>query len=55
MIKSVDEARQTYHMHYAGFLPDDPRFKNILIDSSLLGVEGTADFLVEAVKRKFGL
>lgn len=55
MIKSVDEARDTYHMHYAGFLPNDPRFKNILIDSSLLGVEGTADFLVEAVKRKFGL
>lgn len=55
MIKSVDEARDTYHMHYAGFLPNDPRFKNILIDSSLLGVEGTADFLVEAVKRKFDL
>jgi cytidylate kinase len=55
MIKSVDEARDTYHMHYAGFLPNDQRFKQIMIDSSLLGVEGTADFLVDAVKKKFDL
>ena len=55
MIKSVDEARDSYHMHYAGFLPSDPRFKNIMIDSSLLGVEETADFLVDAIKRKFAL
>lgn len=53
MIKSVDEARDSYHMQYAGYLPDDKRFKNILIDSSLFGVEGTAEFLAEAVKRKF--
>jgi cytidylate kinase len=55
MIKSVDEARDTYHMHYAGFLPNDQRFKQIMIDSSLLGIEGTADFLVDAVKKKFDL
>lgn len=54
MIKAVDEARDHYHMHYAGFLPSDPRFKEIMIDSSLLGTEGTADYLVEAIKRKFG-
>lgn len=54
MIKAVDEARDHYHMHYAGFLPSDPRFKEIMIDSSLLGTEGTADYLVEAINRKFG-
>lgn len=53
MIKSVDEARNSYHMQYAGYLPDDKRYKDILIDSSLFGVEGTAEFLAEAVKRKF--
>lgn len=53
MMKSVDEARDSYHMQYAGYLPDDKRHKDILIDSSLFGVEGTAQFLAEAVKRKF--
>lgn len=53
MMKSVDEARDSYHMQYAGYLPDDKRHKDILIDSSLFGVEGTAEFLADAVKRKF--
>ena len=53
MIKSVDEARNSYHMQYAGYLPDDKRYKDILIDSSLFGVEGIAEFLAEAVKKKF--
>ena len=55
MIKAVDEARDHYHMDYAGFLPNDQRFKEIMIDSSMLGTEGTADYLVDAVKRRFGL
>ena len=53
MIRSVDEAREQYHLHYAGFRPEDQRFKNIMIDSSMFGTEGTADFLVDAVKRRF--
>ena len=53
MIKSVDEARNSYHMQYAGYLPDDKRYKDILIDSSFFGVKGTAEFLAEAVKKKF--
>lgn len=55
MIRSVDEARDDYNMHYAGFLPSDPKHKNIMVDSSVLGVEGTADFLVDFIRRKFGL
>ena len=53
MIKSVDEARNSYHMQYAGYLPDDKRHKDIMIDSSLFGVEGTAQYLADAVKKKF--
>ena len=53
MIVAVDEARDSYHMQYAGYHPDDKNHKSILVDSSFLGVEGTADFLVDAVKRKF--
>lgn len=55
MIVTVDEARNSYHMNFAGYLPDDKSHKDILINSSLLGVEGTAEYLVEAVKRKFKL
>ena len=53
MIEAVDAAREQYHLQYAGFKPDDKRHKDIMIDSSLLGVEGTADYLVEAIRRKF--
>ena len=55
MIRSVDVARDDYRLHYAGFLPSDPKHKNIMVDSSVLGVEGTADFLVDFIRRKFGL
>lgn len=55
MIVAVDEARDSYHMQYAGYKPDDKNHKDILIDSSFLGVEGTADYLVEAIKRRFAL
>ena len=52
-ISRVDKARENYHMNYAGFKPDDKRFKDILIDSSFLGIDKTADFLTIAVKSRF--
>lgn len=54
MIIEVDKARDAYHMNYAGFLPGDPMHKDLMIDSSFLGVDGTAEYLVEAIKKKFG-
>lgn len=54
MIREVDEARDNYQMHYAGYHPYDPKYKDIMINSSLYGVEGTAEFLADAVRRKFG-
>ena len=51
----LDEARDNYHMHYAGFLPSDPKHKTIMIDSSSLGVEGTAEYLVDFIQKKFDL
>lgn len=50
----VDKARDAYHKHYAGYLPSDPNSKHIMINSSVLGVEGTADFLVDFIKKRFG-
>ena len=55
MIVAVDEARNSYHMNYAGYLPDDKYHKDILVNSSFLGIEGTADYLVQAVQKKFNL
>ena len=55
MIVAVDEARDSYHMNYAGYLPDDKYHKDILVNSSFLGIEGTADYLVQAVQKKFNL
>lgn len=53
LIVSVDEARDSYHMHYAGYYPNDEKHKDIMIDSSLLGEEGTAEYLAELIRRKF--
>lgn len=55
MIKKVDEAREAYHLQYAGFKPDDYKYKDIMIDSSLLGVDGTAEYLAVLIKKKFCL
>lgn len=51
MIASVDKARVAYHKRYAGFLPNDTAHKHFLIDSSVLGVTGTAK-LIEGITRE---
>lgn len=53
MITSVDKARRAYHKKYAGYLPEDPSHKNLMIDSSLLGVRGTADLIAGIVRQRF--
>ena len=55
MIQDVDEARDSYHIHYSGFKPNNINFKDIMIDSSLLGVDGTAECLVNIIQKKFNL
>ena len=55
MCVEVDKARDLYQQRYAGCNLDDKRTKHILIDSSLFGIEGTAEFLVDAAKRRFRL
>ena len=54
-IMKVDKARTAYHKRYAGYTPYDPKHKQLMIDSSLLGVEGTADMIAEIVKKKFNI
>lgn len=54
MIAKVDKARDAYHMRYAKYHPEDIRHKDMMIDSSLLGVEGTARLLAELVRSRTG-
>ena len=55
MIYKVDKARTAYHKRYAKYAPGDPDSKQMMIDSSMLGVKGTAEVLAEIVQRRFGL
>lgn len=52
-IASVDKARNAYHKKYAGYLPGDPKHKHLMIDSSLLGVTGTAMMIAGAVRQLY--
>ena len=52
---TVDKARRAYHERYAHYAPEDFNHKNVMIDSSLLGINGTADLLADVVREKFGL
>ncbi len=54
MIEAVDKARGNYHKQYAKYAPDDPNHKDLMVNSGLLGVEGTARLLAEAVRLNFG-
>ena len=55
MIYKVDKARTAYHKRYAKYAPGDPDSKQIMIDSSMLGVRGTVEILAEIVRRRFGM
>jgi hypothetical protein len=55
MIASVDKARESYHKHYCGYSMSDKDYKQVMLDSSLLGVDGTCEVLVHIIKQKFHL
>lgn len=55
MILNVDKARDSYHMTYAKFLPQDIRHKDILLNSHTLGIDGTANLLKHLIQCKMGL
>jgi len=55
MIASVDKARDSYHRHYCGYSMSDKDYKHVMLDSSLLGVEGTCEVLTEIIQKRFSL
>lgn len=55
MITEVDKARVTYHKKYAKFLPDDIEHKDLLINSSILGAEKTAEVITQVIRERFSV
>lgn len=55
MIMDVDRARESYYKHYCGYSMSDKNYKHVMLDSSLLDVDGTCDVLVEIIKKRFNL
>lgn len=55
MIDSVDKARNVYHRKYTGYLPSDMDHVDLMVNSALLGVDGTAEMIAYIAKQKFHL
>lgn len=53
MIQEVDKARDAYHLRYAKYLPNDSNHIDLMINSATFGVEETAAFLAEMIKKRF--
>lgn len=53
MIREVDRSRELYHRRYCPEYTDPSTNKDIMLDSSRFGTEGTAGILVELVKELF--
>lgn len=54
MIDSVDKARQLYYKYHTNQELHSIEGKHLMIDSSLLGVDGTVHLIKEIVEKKFG-
>lgn len=54
LLLEKDKRYHKRHLALTGSNRGDRHNRNILIDSSYLGTEGTADYIEELVRRKFG-
>lgn len=55
MITEVDKARTAYHLRYTKYTPDDIHHNELLIDSSILGIDGTAKYLSEFILQRLSI
>ena len=51
VVPRAEKARNSYYLHYTGYMQDDPDHKDIIIDSGRFGIEGTAEILENAVRK----
>lgn len=54
MCTGVDKARLAYHREFTGYDPMDPEHFDLMFNSAVLGVDGTAEALAAIVKKRFG-
>lgn len=55
LVNKKDEERKAYQLTYAGYLPESIHHKDLSVNSSVFGVEGTAQLLAQAVRERFRL
>ena len=53
MIHEVDKARDAFHLRYAKYKPNDMDHMDIMVNSALLGVKGTAEYLCDLIQKRF--
>lgn len=52
MIAKVDKARDNYHQYYTGMSAATINGRQIMIDSSFVGVDQTAEMLADMIKKR---
>lgn len=55
IIEEVDKARAEYYRSHTGCEVNNTRYRDMFLNSNLLGAEGTAALIVAAAKQKFQL
>ncbi len=53
LVDEIDTSRDEYRRQFTGYNCYDPKFRDIMIDSSFLGVEQTAVVLADMIKKKY--
>ena len=54
MVKKVDKQRHNYYKYVTGKNRGDRDGKNLMIDVSYFGIQGTVDLVCKALKQQFG-
>lgn len=55
IVDEIDRARSLYYKHYTKQEFNTTCFRDLLIDSSVLGMEETAKFIADFAKKRFGI
>ena len=54
LVRQMDEKRDTYYKYVTGNRRGEHDGKDAMFDSSIMGVDGTVDLLLEMINKKFG-
>ena len=54
LVRQMDEKRDTYYKYVMGNRRGEHDGKDAMFDSSIMGVDGTVDMLLEMINKKFG-